>query len=307
MKNTIDNRAWDKVLAELSRQLAEPTAALPSVQVLTEASLRRCLLAACQATGGKKTLTSVQMLTLLQESGLAMPVSWDVVEGKKPVIRLWQIGFGRRGDEELNPLELLQAAKPQGVICYFSALSHHGLTTQIPSHHHVAVLVQKERGKPQAGNVQSEKVPKPGTFLFSHGGLPYYWTSRLASMVPGTERIYLSDKAIICVTTLEQTLLDTLHRPWSCGGPPVVFEAWEQGMERFKEERLFNYLQRIDHSLWTRRAGCMLELIGHRIVHDGLACLLEKAKAEAVAAPPAFLLPAVPGNRLNSAWNLEVG
>jgi predicted transcriptional regulator of viral defense system len=32
---------------------------------------------------------------------------------------------------------------------------------------------------------------------------------------------------MVRITTLEQTLLDTLHRPLSCGGPPIVIEAWE--------------------------------------------------------------------------------
>ena len=37
------------------------------------------------------------------------------------------------------------AYEPVGVVCYFSAIAHHSLSSQIPSHHHVAVLVDSTK------------------------------------------------------------------------------------------------------------------------------------------------------------------
>jgi predicted transcriptional regulator of viral defense system len=63
---------------------------------------------------------------------------------------------------------------------------------------------------------------------------------------------------------LEQTLLDTLYKPFHCGGPGVVFEAWQEAVasRRVDEERLVDYLQAMDYPATARRLGVMLELVG---------------------------------------------
>jgi predicted transcriptional regulator of viral defense system len=57
---------------------------------------------------------------------------------------------------------------------------------------------------------------------------------------------------------MEQTLLDTLHRPLSCGGPSVVFEAWDQGLRRMNEDRLADYLVSMDNRPIAQRLGYIL-------------------------------------------------
>ena len=305
MNSSVKLQEWDAILARLSQELAQPTGARPSVQAMTEMDLRHCLRKACDAAAsGKSALTTLHALKLLESCGLAARVSLEGMEGKPVAVKLWRIGFGAM--PEISPLELLQAAKPKGIVCYFSELAHHELTTQMPSHHHIAMLDKRERLEvPAADSYQADKIPPMGTFLFRHATLPYYWTRRLDSMVPGAEWTYLGDKTLIRITTLEQTLLDTLHRPWNCGGPAVVFEAWETGVKRLDEERLCGYLQSINNPLWTRRAGCMLDLCGHRIADAQLDQLLATARASSASAPVASLLPAVPGNRMDSAWQME--
>lgn len=218
-------------------------------------------------------------------------------------MRLWHLGFGIAG--EPNPLELLQAVKPRGIISYFSALSYHELTTQIPGSHHLVELTTGERKPMPEDGPLSPHIPAPGTLLFHHMSTPYYCSLRMAWMVPGVQRAYLSDKAIIRVTTLEQTLLDTLHRPWNCGGPPVVFEAWERALDSLDEERLGQYLASIQHPLLTRRAGCMLDRIGWEITNPGLSRILASARETAATAPEDFFLPAVPGTWLDPVWRLR--
>ena len=64
--------------------------------------------------------------------------------------------------------------------------------------------------------------------------------------------------------TLEQTLLDSLYKPFLCGGPEVVFEAWQEavGSRRIDEERLLTYLRAMNYPATTRRLAVMLELAG---------------------------------------------
>ncbi|MFT3882954.1 MAG: hypothetical protein QM703_25270 [Gemmatales bacterium] len=86
-------------------------------------------------------------------------------------------------------------------------------------------------------------LPKPwnkpnllGEWLFTYKGLRYYKTTKENRLVPGIQTRFLNPTSIVRITSLEQTLLDTLHRPLSCGGPAVVMEAWEQGITRAKKE-----------------------------------------------------------------------
>jgi predicted transcriptional regulator of viral defense system len=243
------------------------------------------------------------MLERLRESGLGAPLGLAAAAGGAGA-ELWQLGLGPRPPP--SPWELLQAARPNGVICYFSAISHHELSTQLPSHHHIAVLRPEPRRSVPPEAAATERIPRLGTRLFDYEGVAYYCTTRSAWMVAGSQRVYLSAAAIARVTTLEQTLLDTLHRPWHCGGPAVVFEAWQRGRERLAEERLRRLLEAIQYPLLTRRTGCMLEQCGHAIADPGLAALLDRARTEAATAPATALLPAVPGRRVNTTWQLEL-
>jgi len=141
MTKPIEIQVWNAVLAELNRLLEQPTDAIPSVQVLTETNLRNCLRIAKDAAAGAKSWKIVRLLDLLKQSGLGSLIPLDGLQDKVPAVRLWRIGFGAMPAPDA--LELLQAAKPQGIVCYFSALSHHELTTQEPSHHHIALFRRK--------------------------------------------------------------------------------------------------------------------------------------------------------------------
>ena len=82
------------------------------------------------------------------------------------------------------------------------------------------------------------------------------------------------------MTTLEQTLLDTLHKPWSCGGSSVVFEAWERGVPLLDEERTAEYLMKIGRFDLTRRGGYMLDNNNYSPVDPKLCKLLNAAKTK---------------------------
>ncbi len=155
---------------------------------------------------------------------------------------------------------------------------------------------------------RSNNPPPMGTLLFHQDGIPYYVSKRDHQLVPGIQTVTVSPHFMVRVTTLEQTLLDTLHRPWSCGGPTVVFEAWEQGAPRMDESRMGAYLQRVASSDLYRRVGYMLEQQAHAITDACLAKGIHDAKASFAAkpAPPIPLLPHVPQQDLNRDWGLFI-
>jgi predicted transcriptional regulator of viral defense system len=112
---------------------------------------------------------------------------------------------------------------------------------------------------------------------------------------------------LIRITTKEQTLIDTLYKPLHCGGPEVVFEAWDEGMGALDEERLANYLQLMNYPATTRRVGALLE---SRAYQPGVELLrvLRHAQESIDRRHPFVrisLLPGMPYTTLDSAWMVD--
>lgn len=293
---------FEMIVSNLMRYLESPSKDLPSTQVFSYSHLRSLLIKSRNDAGCREYLTGKLLVEHLVKSGLAekLPISSNDFY-KSP---LYYVGTG--DINAIDNFEILQAVKPKGVICYFSAISYHQLTTQMIPHHHIASLIKVQtKAEIIPDNSSKKKIHKLGTYLFDYEAVPYYWTQRDQELIPGIQSVYLSDKAIVNVTTLEQTLLDTLHRPWSCGGPAVVFEVWKKGLERINESRLAEYLTSINNSLYIRRLGCMLDLNRYKVNDQDLMGLLQKAK-EASNKPVDSLLPTVPSGTLNKKWNLEL-
>jgi predicted transcriptional regulator of viral defense system len=110
----------------------------------------------------------------------------------------------------------------------------------------------------------------------------------------------------IRVTTVEQTLVDTLHRPMSCGGAAVVFEAWDTGADRLDHNSLATLLARVDDPRLTRRVGYMLS---HRLgtLEPHLLSVLTAAQRRSpVLTDAVSLLNGVPYTTHDARWNLLV-
>lgn len=304
MRQDLNIQEWDRLLSVLNHKLEEPTPSMPSVHVFSENALSKILRESLAESQTSKRISGRQLLHLLEQSGLGEPIALKSETEGGPSVRLWKVGFG--ADQDVDPLELLQAKETNGVICYFSALNYHSLTTQMVPHHHVSQLKSVDGvGLTSTAN-RSQKIPSLGSLLFKHDAIPYYLTRRISSRVPGVKNYFLSQRTIISITDLEQTLLDTLHRPWSCGGAPVVMEAWENGIQRLDQEKLASHLVSIDHPPLTQRAGCMLAQFSFQIEAISLDRLLSEAKASSSDMPAEFLLPTIPGHSMDKAWNLEI-
>ena len=221
------------------------------------------------------------------------------------------VGAAAAEHSDPDPLELLLAARPHGVICYFSAVGFHGLTVQPVRHHHVAVVTEPARTvRPgSAGRRRSEPAAKDskrslGTLMFEHQGLNYYETRRSPRLMPGVQRRRHGPGTTLRITTREQTLLDTLHKPFRCGGPEVVFEAWAEAFETavVDQQRLAEHLDAMDQPLACRRTAAMLrsmEVSPEEDLARTLAQGIEKALGTDRCHGPVPLLPGTKGSRLD--------
>ena len=226
----------------------------------------------------RPTLSNVELLAWIEKLGLAR-----AFEADNQTFYLLEIGAGP--DSEIDPLELMMAYEPSGVVCYFSAMAFHSLTSQIPSHHHVSVITEssgldRRRGvrpedveeardggaparKTAANGKRRSKASPFGKIAFSYSGISYYLTRRTSLRRPGADskRGPRADPA----SRRTNNRSSTHYKPQNCGGPAVVLEAWHEAATsgRLDEERLVDYLDRMDYPSTSRRVGAMLRLIDY--------------------------------------------
>jgi predicted transcriptional regulator of viral defense system len=102
--------------------------------------------------------------------------------------------------------------------------------------------------------------------------------------------------------------LDALGYPLHCGGESVVFEVWERGAARWNQDRLADYLLKINRLEIDRRVGAMTDVLQIKIDSKKLRDRLDGTKAQMktsqdgdVALLPGFTYPNV-----NSNWKVCV-
>ena len=319
-RNTSKDEQFTDVLAEFSRTFGSRSSKYPNVRCISKAALIKELLELRNrlAQPIAKGASGQALLERLVKSGLVHPVALTDTDRGQSADRFFSIGLNE-SDSELEPIELLQAMVPEGTICYFTAVQMHELSTQMPPHHHIARIVDTS---PRPGKLRNDvPLPRPtntaptrrrdrlGRRQFHYRGTPYYITTRGRRRVPGIQKRFYTNKTVFSVTTYEQTLLDTLDRPLSCGGSSVVFEAWNRGSRELDQDRLLHYLKAIrDHRL-TRRVGYMLlEHLEHK-PEERLKNYLHRIRRQTTNEDTVSIISLLPGYEYahtNSDWRLEV-
>jgi AbiEi antitoxin C-terminal domain len=309
-------------LAALSRRTSSPSVDWPTVRCWKKRSFDRiCKQVEAEIGEPKPTQSNVAILNWIMRLGLACAIETETEH-------FYLLEIGASTESEIDPSELMMAFQPSGVICYFSAISLHSLTTQIPSHHHVAVITDTDRTEPNQDATHEHTVvsfpeveivksaeerkhvrskPNPfGRLAFSYESVPYYETSRTRRLIPGVQERINGPRGRFRITTFEQTLLDTLHKPQNCGGGAVVLEAWEEAIssQRIDEERLAAYLTQMDYPSTTRRLGAMLNHLQHT-PGEKLGGYLTHAKHSIERKPPSSSISLLPGfeySNLDQEW-----
>lgn len=307
---------WNLMFRALKQEVSRPTEKHPTARIWRESDLKTVVtkvrkeqLAELKSTFPPAKSVIARMLEIgwLRQ----IPVESSTGEDAPPTLYLLDM---EATEEDLpDPWELMQGYRPGGVLCYFGAAAFHELTTQEPSFYHMANL-RPSGPKPEPGEIPAieaadgtkrERDPL-GTLEFRFQGLACYTTNRDESTIPGIQTRDYGPRAQLRITTLEQTMLDTLWQPLKCGGESLVFEVWERGVQRWNPERLAKHLKSIDRQDWERRVGAMLSILG--VEADGsLQGLLsdrKKSLRTSVANPPIPLMPGLPGSRLLTEWSI---
>ncbi|MDD2707396.1 MAG: type IV toxin-antitoxin system AbiEi family antitoxin [Verrucomicrobiae bacterium] len=259
--------------------------------------------------------TAEVILEHLQKTGLVSHLDVESTSPPSPTTDFFLFHLEGPAEKDADPLELLQAFKPEGVICYFSALAYYGLTTQIPSQHHIATLTAaaipaRKTDKDRQESLSRETVKRNpmGQKVFTFQGIPFFWTRRIASRIAGIQIRQEGTRTQFRITTREQTLLDTLNRPIPCGGLAVILEAWEKGARTMDEKRLAEHLKTMSHADTCRRVGAIFDLIGH----PPAPCLKKQLDAIKPSLPSQTsktiisLLPGINFPNTNDIWQVSI-
>jgi hypothetical protein len=300
-----------QVIAELSRRLEEPTETLPSTRCIARPALADLIRESQSVLDLPKSrlLSATAILEQLQDARVIRAVALQDPAHTVGRDRLFAVGLGV-DPEGLHPFELLQAHAPDGVICYMSAVAAHELTSQPVTQHHiarpetaptrVAVVDESVLTTTVRSSTPSETRPHPaGRPAFVFQGIPYFVTRRDPRYLQSFQRRALNQSSQYRVTSLEQTLLDTLHRPMRCGGPAVVFEVWDNAAEQLRPERMRDLILRIGDPLLARRAGYQLEQ-QRGDIDPAVHALASVDRA------PVSLLHGIPYTNLNARWQVLV-
>lgn len=306
------DRLLDHTVAALGDRLTSPTESLPSVRCVARQTLVALIndtVRGLEVDGPNPPATRV--VARMIEIGLVHPVAFEQVAPRSVASTVYLLGYGV-SPRDVHPFELLQAIEPDGVICYMSAIGQHGLTTQPTAHHHIARLeTAPTRVAASAANASNtlRRAGAPtrhplGRWQFTYGGLPYYLTTREPRRLRAFQKRSLHAQSWYRLATIEQTLLDTLHRPAHCGGPAVVFEAWEAAAALLDPSILFRLLAEVNDDTLVRQAGYMVERIG--IDATPLLAIVSKAGAPPSDHGAPLLLRDMPYSTLDRTWGVLV-
>lgn len=302
----------EHLLAEFGAMFARPSTDLPTVRCVSRTVLSGLLRSIRDdlAAPGFASLAPARMIASLMHAGLLHQLPVDFGANAGPRTALYLVGL-ETSTADVDPIELLVGWEPHGVVCYFTALQLYSLTTQVPTHHHIARLSMRassNEGRELAGLSATEGTGQRqfdplGTLQFRYEGVSYYRTRRDSRFLPGTVWREFSDKARCRVTTLEQTLLDSLHRPLACGGPSVALEAWTRGLSELSQARLLDCLVALADDRLTRRVGYLLETNDFR-PEGPLLKLLDQVRLRSSGADPISLLPGMPYVHVDATWRV---
>ncbi len=284
--------------------MSQCTPELPTVRCWSEARFARFV----RDLARDKALISVipsaeAIINQLVALNLARRVETSLSDAK-PATRFVIVDFSTGDNHDLDPLELAQAFMPQGVLCYFGALSYHGLTTQVPPFYHIAQLdpsnpIPRNIARRESVSLEPSSREALGTLAFEYQGTSIYSTKRLARTVSGYRTYLVGPRTSYRMTSLEQTLVDCLHHPTACGGPPVIYEAWEEGAAKVNIPALEKVLEGIAPVL-RRRTATMME-------RCGLTVAPQIAKLLATPSEPVVpLFPGFPAGTSESRWGVLV-
>ena len=225
-----------------------------------------------------------KLLSMLRASGWIENLKRGVYAVRKPFYAA-----------DIPPFAVAAALMQPCAISHWSALAHHGFTTQLP------VMVQASTPrKVVTPEMRQGAAHRPrGRAVWTALGVEIEYIYVQASGFFGHEQIWVSAGQQVAITDPERTALDLLARPDIFGGIRASMELFETALPQLDIEKLVGYTLRSDVGAVIKRAGWLLEQL------DVPAASLAPLQAYPVTSYYR-LDPQLPvGTRYNAHWRIN--
>ena len=173
----------------------------------------------------------------------------------------------------LHEFEIAMALVEPAAISHWSAMSHHGLTDQVPQRVFVltpARSVPRLRGaKAVRADLSAVAGGKQGGAGYPVGAMTYRFVQVKPERFFGIEEVWVQESRI-AITDPERTLLDGLMAPRYCGDFAEVLHGFEVRASKLDVDRIIRYALTLDAAT-AKRLGWILERQG--IASDRLELL----------------------------------
>ena len=166
---------------------------------------------------------------------------------------LYALSGAAPGTTALHEFEIAMALVAPAAISHWSAMSHHGLTDQVPCR---VVVLTTARSVPRVRGKQAVRDASG----YPVGGTVYQFVQVKSERFFGIEQVWINE-ARISITDPERTLLDGLMSPQYCGDFAEVLHAFELRAPKLDVERIIGYALKLDTAT-AKRLGWILERQG---------------------------------------------
>ncbi|MFA5079839.1 MAG: type IV toxin-antitoxin system AbiEi family antitoxin [Dehalococcoidia bacterium] len=159
---------------------------------------------------------------------------------------------------EVHPFAVAAALIQSSVISHWSALAHHGFTTQVPRM--VQISVPRKIVTPE---MRQGKAYRPrGRVVWKAAGVEVEIIHIQPRAFFGHQKIWVSSWNQVAITDAERTALDLVARPEVFGGLPAALGILEEILPRLNLPKLVGYGVDYQVGAVIKRLGWCLEQLG---------------------------------------------
>lgn len=195
---------------------------------------------------------------------------------------------------EIAPFAVAAALVQPMAVSHWSALAHHGFTTQLP-----AMLQASTPRKVITPEMRNGPAHRPrGRAVWKAHGLEIEYIYVQEKHFFGHQPVWVNSWQQVAVTDPERTALDLIARPDVFGGMRAAIEILEETLPRIEISGLVQYALRYNVGAVVKRLGWLLERFG-RLAE-------ETAPLQSYPVKTYYRLDtqAAPGQQYNSRWRI---
>lgn len=158
---------------------------------------------------------------------------------------------------EIHPFAIAAALAGQMAISHWSALAHHGLTTQIPP----MIQASTPRGVVTPEMREGKAYRPRGHATWRALGLEFEFITVGEKRFFGFQQVWVSQWHRVAITDPERAVLDMVASPRLFGTLGAAMETLESHLSRLDLDRLVGHALRYDVGAVIKRLGWMLEAL----------------------------------------------